>query len=113
MKNCIFCKIVEKKLPANIIFEDDYFLAFHDIKPAAPVHLLLIPKKHIESINHTDKNDEIWLGKMLLLIPKIAFDNGCKPGIDGGFRIINNCGAAVGQEVLHLHFHILGGFVGS
>ncbi|WBF65572.1 MAG: histidine triad nucleotide-binding protein [Candidatus Kinetoplastibacterium crithidii] len=110
MKDCIFCKIIEKKIPANIIYEDEYFLAFHDIKPAAPIHLLIIPKKHIESLKNTHQNDEIWLGKMLLLIPKIAFANGCKSGIDGGFRIINNCGAAAGQEVPHLHFHILGGF---
>ncbi|AGF46577.1 Hit-like protein involved in cell-cycle regulation [Candidatus Kinetoplastibacterium desouzaii TCC079E] len=106
MNECIFCKIANKLLPADIVFENELFIAFHDLKPLAPVHILLIPKKHVASLQDVTMDDEYWLGKMLLLAPKIATQNDCKDG----FRVVSNAGISSGQEVFHLHFHILGKF---
>ena len=108
-EHCIFCKIVRGALPAKIVHEDDDCLVFHDIKPAAPVHLLMIPKRHIVSMQEINPEDAVWLGRMLSKVPQIALDNGCNPGPSGGFRLMANSGVEGGQEVLHLHFHIYGG----
>ncbi len=105
MYNCIFCKIVKKEIPSNKIYEDENILAFNDINPAAPVHFLLIPKLHIDSLTDIQDNHESLLGKMLLLVPSLAKEQGC----EDGFRTIINTGRVGGQEVFHLHFHIIGG----
>ena len=106
MNDCIFCKIIKKEIPSSIVYEDDEILAFRDINPAAPVHILVIPKKHISSLVDLNKEDELLVGKIYTTINKIAKQE----GIDNkGFRVIVNCGEDGGQEVKHLHFHILGG----
>lgn len=105
MDNCIFCKIARKEIPSNAVYEDDDILAFHDINPAAPVHFLLIPKLHIDSLADVQDNHQDLLGKMLLLAPKLAKAQGC----EDGFRTIINTGRTGGQEVFHIHFHIIGG----
>jgi histidine triad (HIT) family protein len=107
--NCLFCKIASGKIPSKKVYEDEDFFAFHDINPAAPVHLLLIPKRHIVSLQDIQSDDASWLGKMLALVPQLAADNGCRPGPEGGFRVVANNGTDGGQEVAHLHFHIIGG----
>ena len=88
MDNCIFCKIARKEIPSNAVYEDDDILAFHDINPAAPVHFLLIPKLHIDSLADVQDNHQDLLGKMLLLAPKLAKAQGC----EDGFRTIINTG---------------------
>lgn len=107
--DCLFCKIAQHQIPARVVYEDDEFMAFHDINPAAPVHLLLIPKHHVDSLASIGTQDEAWLIRMLRLAPRIAFENGCRPMPHGGFRLVANTGAEGGQEIDHLHFHILGG----
>ncbi len=108
-EHCIFCKIVRGEIPAKIVHQDDDCVVFHDIQPAAPVHLLVVPKHHVVSLQDVTEKDAGWLGRIMTLAPKIALDNGCNPGPDGGFRLLANSGAEGGQEVNHLHFHILGG----
>ena len=103
-KNCLFCKIIEGTIPSTKVYEDESFLAFKDINPLAPVHILLIP-----SMQDVTENDAPWLGKMMSLAPKIAAENGCRTGAEGGFRLILNSGPDGGQEVDHLHLHIIGG----
>lgn len=105
MENCIFCKIVQGEIPARIIYEDDDVIAFNDINPAAPVHFLIIPRIHIASLLDCEKTHQNLLGKMLLLAPEIAKEQGCTDG----FRTIINTGRVGGQEVFHLHIHIIGG----
>jgi histidine triad (HIT) family protein len=106
---CLFCKIVQGQIPAKKVYEDDDFVAFHDINPAAPVHLLLVPKHHVTSMQDIADTDAPWLGRMMALAPRIAEQNGCTPGPDGGFRLVINTGTEGGQEIAHLHCHILGG----
>lgn len=108
-ENNIFARIIRGEIPARKVYEDDEFLAFHDINPAAPVHLLLIPKRHIVSLQDVKPEDAEWLGRLMALIPRLAQENGCRPGSEGGFRVVTNSGADGGQEVPHLHFHIIGG----
>jgi len=106
MDDCIFCKIIKKEIPSDIVYEDDEIMAFRDINPVAPIHILVIPKKHIDSIIQLEKEDEILVGKIYSVINKIAKQE----EIDKkGFRIVVNCGEDGGQEVKHLHFHIIGG----
>lgn len=105
MEDCLFCKIVKGEIPSNKVYEDDEILAFKDINPKAPVHILIIPKKHISSANEIEETDEALIGRMFTVIKKIAKDMDLK----NGYRIINNCGEDGGQEVKHLHFHLLGG----
>lgn len=106
MEDCIFCKIIKKEIPSSIVYEDGEIIAFRDINPAAPVHILVIPKKHISSLVEIEEEDEALIGKIYAIINKIAKQE----GIDKkGFRVIVNCGEDGGQEVKHLHFHILGG----
>ena len=100
---CIFCKIVNKEIPANIELEDEDFLAFYDINPIAPIHLLIIPKKHIENFQ---KIDPKMMAKMTTFIQKVAK----KMALDeDGYRLLTNIGENGGQEVMHLHFHLVGG----
>ncbi len=106
MNDCLFCKIIKGEIPSNKVYEDDEILAFHDINPAAPIHILVIPKKHIDSLAKIEKEDEILIGKIYGVIDKIAEEKGFK---DEGYRVIVNCGENGGQEVMHLHFHILAG----
>ena len=106
MDNCIFCKIINGEIPSNKVYEDDEILAFKDINPQMPVHILIVPKKHFKSIMDISKEDELLIGKIFTVIQKIAKEL----GIDNdGFRIISNCGENAGQTVKHLHFHILAG----
>lgn len=107
--HCLFCKIVRGEIPSKKVFENDEFLVFHDINPAAPVHLLAIPKHHVVSMASITETDAPWLGRLMALLPKIALENGCNPAPQGGFRLVANSGIEGGQEVDHLHFHILGG----
>ena len=107
--NCIFCKIVAGQIPAKKVYEDEDLLAFHDIAPWAPVHVLLIPKQHIVSMAHLDASHQALMGRMMLLAPEIAKAQGCEPYPEGGFRIVVNTGRQGGQEVHHLHMHIMGG----
>ena len=103
--NCLFCKIVAGQIPSRKVFEDDDILVFHDIHPWAPVHLLLIPKLHIAT--HADVTPEhaVLFGKMMTLVPKLARE----AGATNGFRTIINTGRDGGQEVYHLHMHLIGG----
>lgn len=106
MDDCLFCKIIKGEIPSEKVYEDDEILAFKDIHPAAPVHILVIPKKHIDSIAMLEKEDEPLIGKIYSVINKIAEEQGVK---EDGFRVIVNCGRDGGQEVMHLHFHLLAG----
>lgn len=104
MTDCLFCKIKDKTLPADIVFENDEFMAFKDIHPKAPVHLLVIPKIHIDSLDHVNDTHADMLGKLMLLIPEIAKQQNLN-----GYRTQINTGANGGQIIFHLHVHILGG----
>lgn len=106
MSDCLFCKIVEGTIPSRKVYEDEQVVAFHDIQPQAPVHLLVIPKKHIASMNDSTAEDAALLGHVLLAAKQIAKDAGLA---EAGYRLVNNCGADAGQVVFHIHFHILGG----
>lgn len=108
MEDCIFCKIVKGEVPSSKVYEDDEILAFKDINPAAPIHILVIPKKHISMLTDLKEDDEALIGKIYTCINKIAEKEGFK---EQGFRVIVNCGKDSGQEVMHIHFHILGGKV--
>jgi histidine triad (HIT) family protein len=107
--NCIFCKIVAGKIPSKLVYQDDEVFAFHDINPWAPVHFLMIPKAHIASMAQVLPEHAGLLGRMMSLAPQLALKEGCRPYPEGGFRIVCNSGLEGGQEVHHLHFHILGG----
>lgn len=102
----IFDKIIAKEIPADIVFEDDQCLAFRDIQPQAPVHVLVIPKKPIESIDTVEDGDAGLLGHLMTVIRDVARSEGLAPG---GYRVVTNIGADGGQSVPHLHFHVLGG----
>lgn len=103
--SCIFCKIINKEIPAKIIYEDDKILIFNDINPEAPVHFLIIPKKHIESAEKIDSENSNIISHIFIKISEITK----KLELKNGFRIINNCGTDGGQTVNHIHFHVLGG----
>ncbi|WP_028312388.1 histidine triad nucleotide-binding protein [Derxia gummosa] len=105
MTDCIFCKIARHEIPAKVVYEDDDLIAFHDIAPAAPVHLLVIPKQHIESLAGVTEEHQALLGKMLVLAPKLAAEFGA----GNGFKTLFNTGKDGGQVVFHLHMHIIGG----
>ena len=105
MDNCIFCKIVRKEILSNKIYEDEEVTVFNDIHPASPVHFLIIPKQHIESLYDIQEDQQSLLGKMMLLAPKLAKEQGCQDG----FRVVINTGRVGGQEVFHLHIHVIGG----
>jgi histidine triad (HIT) family protein len=107
--NCLFCKIAQGQIPSRKVYEDDEILAFHDIHPWAPVHFLMIPKHHVPSLAHVTEEDAPLLGKMLALAPRLALQEGCRPYPEGGHRVVINTGAEGGQEVHHLHVHVMGG----
>lgn len=104
--DCIFCKIAQKEIPSTIVYEDEDVIAFNDLNPEAPVHVLVIPKKHIESLNAATAEDQQLLGKIMLAIQKIAAEQGIA---ENGYRVVTNCGVQGGQTVMHLHFHLMGG----
>ena len=106
MNDCLFCKIINKEIPSTIVYEDEEILAFRDIHPVTPVHILVIPKKHITSLVELEKEDEAVIGRIYTVINEIAKKEGI---LEKGFRVIVNCGEDGGQEVKHLHFHLLGG----
>lgn len=106
MDDCLFCKIVRREIPSTIVYEDEEILAFKDINPIAPVHILVIPKKHLNSIKDMKGEDISLIGKIHLVINKIAKEQGVA---ETGYRVVTNSGKDSGQEVMHLHFHIIGG----
>ena len=107
--DCLFCKIVAGKIPSRCVYEDDDIFAFHDINPWAPVHFLIIPKQHIPSMAQAGAQHADLLGRMMVLAPKLALEQGCTAYPEGGFRIVTNTGVEAGQEVHHLHIHVMGG----
>ncbi len=106
MEDCLFCKIIKKEIPADVVYEDEEVLAFRDIHPAAPIHVLVIPKRHISKVTELTKEDGELLGKVYSAINLVAEKEGIK---EKGFRVITNCGEDGGQAIGHLHFHVLGG----
>lgn len=104
--DCVFCKIINKELPAAVVYEDEDILAFKDARPLAPVHILIIPKKHIESLNDLTENDVDLVGRMVLVAKKIAVDFDISPK---GYKLLTRVGEWGGQEVPHLHMHLIGG----
>ncbi|OGZ33127.1 MAG: histidine triad nucleotide-binding protein [Candidatus Portnoybacteria bacterium RBG_13_40_8] len=106
MSDCIFCNIINKNSPADILHEDDDFIVVKDIKPTAPVHLLIIPKEHIDSINHIEKKHRELIGDMFLLAKKTAHDY----EISEGYKLAFNTGRKGGQLIDHLHLHLMGGW---
>ena len=107
--DCLFCKIIAGTIPSKKLYEDDDCLAFNDIHPAAPIHFLMIPKKHIAMLAEVTFEDTELLGKMMVLAPKIALQAGARSGKAGGFKVLINNGADGGQEVYHMHMHVLAG----
>lgn len=105
MSDCLFCRIVRGELPAKKVYEDEFVLAFHDIRPAAPVHVLVVPKQHLSSMAELEPEHEALMGRLMVAAARIAREQGCADG----FRSIVNTGRVGLQEVYHLHLHILGG----
>ena len=103
--NCIFCRIIKGEIPSAKVYEDEYVLAFRDINPQAPVHVLVVPKKHIASAAEVDESNSVYVAKCFEAIAKIARGE----GLENGFRVVNNCGEDGGQTVMHLHYHLIGG----
>ncbi|MFC5699509.1 histidine triad nucleotide-binding protein [Pseudomonas sp. GCM10022186] len=102
--DCLFCKIAAGQIPARKLYEDDQVFAFHDIAPQAPVHFLVIPKKHVPTLNHLTDEDKALTGHMLHTAQRLASELGC----DEGFRVVMNCNHQGGQTVYHIHMHVLG-----
>ncbi|MHC4398621.1 MAG: histidine triad nucleotide-binding protein [Planctomycetota bacterium] len=101
----IFKRIIDREIPADVVYEDDLCLAFRDVNPQAPTHVLVIPKKEIPSVDDVSEADESLIGHLFVAIRKIAE----QLGLNSGYRVVANCGSDAGQEVLHLHFHVLAG----
>lgn len=108
MDNCIFCKIINHEIPANIVAENEYVMAFEDANPVAPVHVLVVPKKHISNIMEINDDDMIYINEIHKMIQKVAEIKGIATQ-DKGFRVMTNYGEEGGQTVLHLHYHVIGG----
>ena len=104
-ENCLFCKIIDGTIPSTKVYEDENVFAFRDINPQAPVHVLVVPKEHIASAAELNAENSCVVAKCFEAIAKIA----AAEGLDGGYRVINNCGEDGGQSVMHLHFHLIGG----
>ncbi len=102
----LFTKIINREIPADIVYENDYLIAFKDIAPVAPVHLLVVPKKEIPTINDITEEDEALIGKIYIAIKKLAKDLGLDKD---GYRVVSNCNEHGGQTVFHIHFHLIGG----
>lgn len=105
MNDCLFCKIIAGEIPSEKVYEDEYVYAFRDIAPKAPTHILVIPKEHISGVSEINDENAVLAAKCLAAAAKIAKAE----GLDGGYRVVSNCGSDAGQTVFHLHFHILGG----
>lgn len=105
MADCLFCKIINKEIPSIVVYEDDDVLAFRDIDPKAPTHILVVPKKHIPDVNALTEADGPLLGKLFVVIKDLA----AQEGLEAGYRVVTNIGKEGGQSVDHLHFHLLGG----
>ncbi len=103
--DCIFCAIANGEIPSTKVYEDDTVVAFKDLSPQAPVHILVIPKKHIKWGYDINRENSDVVAHIFEVIPEIAKEQ----GLDNGYRVVNNCGESAGQSVLHLHFHLLGG----
>ena len=106
MADCLFCGIVAGKIPAAIVHQDDHLVAFKDINPQAPMHVLIVPRRHIATLNDLADTDDALVGEMLRRAAAIARDNG---HADRGYRTVFNCNAGAGQTVFHIHLHVLGG----
>jgi histidine triad (HIT) family protein len=106
MSDCLFCKIIERKIPSRIVHEDDDTFAFEDINPQAPTHVLVIPKRHVPTVSDLSPGDDALVGKLHRVAAKIAADRGVA---QGGFRIVVNTNRDAGQTVFHVHLHLLGG----
>lgn len=104
MADCIFCMIANKEIPSKIVYEDEQIVCFHDLEPQAPVHVLIIPKKHIASLDDAGEEDKELMGHIMLKVQEIA----AELGLENGYRLVNNCGEDGFQTVKHLHFHLLG-----
>ena len=105
MNDCLFCRIIAGDIPSTKVYEDDKVFAFRDINPQAPVHVLIVPKKHLASANEIGEDNLGDVAACFAAVPQIA----ASEGLSEGYRIINNCGASAGQTVMHLHFHLIGG----
>lgn len=106
MENCIFCKIINKEIPASIVYEDDKVIAFKDISPVAPVHVLIVPKYHVENVEALDESSVEYVAAVHLAAKKVAKLAGIN---EKGYRLITNSGVEAGQTVMHLHYHLIGG----
>ena len=106
MEDCIFCKIIRREVSSEIVYEDERVIAFKDVNPAAPIHILVVPKKHIETLLEVSEEDNDLISYIYQVINRIARK---ERFADNGFRVITNCGRDSGQEVKHIHFHVLGG----
>ncbi len=104
--DCLFCKIINKEIPANIVYEDDEVLAFDDLSPQAPTHILIVPKKHTATLNDIEEGDLATIGRLQYTAAKLARDHGFA---DDGYRVIMNCNEKGGQTVYHIHMHLMGG----
>jgi histidine triad (HIT) family protein len=105
--DCLFCKIVNREIPTEFLYEDDHYVVFKDINPAAPVHLLLVPKKHIRSINDLKKEDEAIISGLFLVAKKMAKDQGVN---ESGYKLLFNVEKGGGQVIFHIHLHLIGGW---
>lgn len=106
LTDCLFCRIAAKEIPADVVYEDDLVLVFKDINPVTPVHVLIIPKQHIDSLAKAEEHEKELLGHILVTAKKVAEKLGIA---EDGYRLVNNCGKNGGQVIYHLHFHLLGG----
>ena len=105
MSDCIFCRIVRKKAPARIIYQDEDVIAFHDLNPCAPTHVLIVPNRHIAGVDQVEQADAVLLGKLFVVARRLAEQE----GVAAGYRLVINNGLLAGQSVFHLHVHLLGG----
>ncbi len=106
MSDCLFCKIRDGEIPADLVFQNDEVLAFNDVNPQAPTHLLIIPKKHVSTVNDINQEDEVMMGKLFSAAKQIAAEKGLS---DDGYRLVVNCNEGAGQTVFHIHMHLLAG----
>jgi histidine triad (HIT) family protein len=108
MTDCLFCKIREGEIPCDKVYENDDIIAFRDVNPQAPTHVLIVPRKHIATVNDLEEDDKDIVGNMLLAAKKIAADEGIA---EDGYRLVLNCNSKAGQTVFHIHMHLIGGRV--
>lgn len=106
MSDCLFCKIINGEIPSQKVYEDEYVYAFKDIAPCAPVHVLFVPKEHINGVSSVTPENSVVIAKIFEAIAKVANELGIE---ESGYRVVSNCGADAGQTVFHIHFHLLGG----